>query len=291
MLLKFCDDNFIFYITHMKYFDILCYFIIFFLIVLCFLAQKNSFFDKFKNNFLSKVILIIGSGVFVGFLVFLFIWILSDNSFAGCMTKYNQNIYLRFKGVVNNFTNKINSNDVIIVGDSRMSLINDDKALEKPSNVRFVAKSGMTIDWFENDALEKLDDIIDNDGEGYHVVVNMGVNDLNYKQHKGDDIASNYFDLYSNLASKYPRVKIYILSVNPIDEKKINEAGDNNRTTKKIELFNKTIQKKLIDSDKENMYYCDSYNTLDFKTKDGLHYTQDTNRKIINYIVNDCVKF
>ena len=97
MLLKFCEDNFVFYITHMKYFDILCYFIIFFLIVLCFLAQNNSFFCKFKNNFLSRFFLLVSSGLFVGFLIFLFILILSNDSFNGWVTKYNQNVYIKFK--------------------------------------------------------------------------------------------------------------------------------------------------------------------------------------------------
>lgn len=291
MLLKFCEDNFVFYITHMKYFDILCYFIIFFLIVLYFLAQNNSFFCKFKNNFLSRFFLLVSSGLFVGFLIFLFILILSNDSFNGCMTKYNQNVYIKFKKNIQSFTEKINFNKIIVIGDSRMSLIDDDSELEKPNNMQFIAKSGMTIDWFKKDALDKLDNIIEDDDNGYHIIVNMGVNDLNYKQYKGDDIASDYFELYSDLASKYPKAKIYILSVNPIDEEVINNSLDNNRTTEEIELFNKTVQRKLGDDNKKNMYYCDSYNKLDFKTKDGLHYTQDTNREIIDYIVNKCVKF
>lgn len=198
---------------------------------------------------------------------------------------------LSLKKNIQSFTEKINFNKIIVIGDSRMSLIDDDSELEKPNNMQFIAKSGKTIDWFDKEALDKLDDIIEDDGDVYHIVVNMGVNDLNYNQYKGDDIASDYFYLYSDLASKYPKAKIYILSVNPIDEKRINEFGDNNRTTKEIELFNKTIQKNLIDGDKENMYYCDSYNELDFKTEDGLHYTQDTNRDIINYMLNKCIQF
>ena len=47
----------------------------------------------------------------------------------------------------------------------------------------------------------------------------------------------------------------------------------------------------MDNSELNNIYYCDSYNTLDFKTDDGLHYTRDTNKDIINYIANKCVKF
>ena len=50
MLLKFCEDNFLFYITHTKYFDILCVFVVLFFIALFVLTQKNEFIDKFKNK-------------------------------------------------------------------------------------------------------------------------------------------------------------------------------------------------------------------------------------------------
>ena len=39
------------------------------------------------------------------------------------------------------------------------------------------------------------------------------------------------------------------------------------------------------------MYYCDAYHDLDFDTDDGLHYTRETNKKIIKYITDDCIKY
>ena len=84
---------------------------------------------------------------------------------------------------------------------------------------------------------------------------------------------------------------MYILSVNPIDDELINQKWDNNRTTEEIKLFNNTIQKELAKSNLDNLYYCDSYNAMNFETYDGLHYTEDTNKKIINYINTKCVQY
>lgn len=247
--------------------------------------------NKLKNNNWPKVLIVIASGLFVGFLIFLFIWLLNVNTFNGCATKYNMNVYFKAANNINNRTKRIDNSRVIIVGDSRMEFIEDDEEIVKPFNFEFVAKSGMTIEWFENTAMPKIKDILKNDDMNNHVVVNMGVNDLNNEDIVGDDIAKDYFNLYSQLAEDYPNVKFYILSVNPINEEKINEWENNKRTSKKVRLFNDTIQNDLEKNDLNNMYYCDSYNAFKFKTKDGLHYTQDTNREIIDYIANKCVQY
>lgn len=292
MLLKFCNDNFLFYITHAKYFDILCIFIVLFFIALFILAQKDEFIDKFKNNNFKKFSIIFLFGLFVGFLAFLFTWTLSKKDFEGCSTKYNMNIYSKMENNLKQKTAALKDSKVIIVGDSRMEFIEDDEEIIIPFNVEFVAKSAMTIDWLRKTALPNVDKILKEDDFEYSVVVNMGVNDLNYARYKGDEIAKDYFNLYSELAHDYPNVKVYILSVNPINEKKRNKTEPGNqRTNKKIELFNNTIQEELDDSDLDNMFYCDAYNELEFGTDDGLHYTKETNREIINYIVNKCVKF
>ena len=292
MLLKFCEDNFLFYITHTKYFDILCLFVVLFFIVLFILTQKNEFIDKFKNSNFKMFTTIFSLGIFVGFFVFLFVWILNKNEFEGCSTKYYQNIYSKTKNSFVQKINKINDSKLIIVGDSRMQLINDDKEIVKPFNMEFVAKGGSKIEWLKSTAVNDVKNILKKDNFQYYMIFNMGVNDLDNINYDGNEIAEDYFDIYETLARKYKEINIYILSVNPIEEKTINNYfNGNNRTNKKIKLFNKSIQDKLKENDLNNMYYCDSYNVLKFKTLDGLHYTQDTNKKIINYIVNDCVNF
>lgn len=292
MILKFCNDNFLFYITHTKYFDILCCFVIFFLIFLIFLAFNNKFFNKLQKNKIKMIFIILFLGLFVGFLVFLLLWLLNKDAFNGCSTKYYENIYFKTENTINETVNNLKNSKVIIVGDSRMQLINDDKDFGKPFNFEFVAKGGSKINWLKNTALNRTKKILNNNDFDYYVVVNMGVNDLDNETYNGEEIAEQYFEIYEKLASSYPKTKLFILSVNPIDESKINEFwNENNRTNKKIEKFNKTIRNKLTKSTLNNIYYCNSYDELQFETIDGLHYTEETNRKIINYIANKCIKF
>lgn len=291
MILKFCDDNFLFYITHTKYFDILCYFVIFLLIVLFMLVQKNDFIEKIKKSKFKMFFIILFSGLFVGFLIFLFAWLLNKDTFNGCSTKYYQNIYFKAENTINETVNNLKNSKVIIVGDSRMEFIEDDKEIITPFNFEFVAKSGKTITWFKNTALPRVKKILKDNEFNYYIIVNMGVNDLN-SNYKGKEIAEDYFELYSKLANDYPNIKMYIMSVNPIYEDKLNEwERANKRTVEKIKLFNDTIQDELKESDLENLHYCDAYNTIDFNSDDGLHYTRGTNREIINYIANKCINF
>ena len=291
MILKFCNDNLLFYTTHTKYFAILCCFVIIFLISLIFLTFNNKFIEKIKNSQLKMTSIIIFLGLFVGFLIFLFAWLLNKDTFNGCSTKYYQNIYFKTQNNLNKTVNSLKKSKVIIVGDSRMEFIEDDKEIITPFNFEFVAKSGMKIDWFKNTAIPKVKSILKNKSFNYYIVVNMGVNDLN-SEYKGEEISKKYFELYSKLAKEYPNIEVYIMSVDPIFENKLNKWElSNKRTTQKIKLFNNTIKDELKQSNLDNLYYCNAYNTLQFESEDGLHYTQKTNRKIINYIANDCVSF
>lgn len=291
MLLKFCEDNFLFYITHTKYFDILCLFVVLFFIALFILTQKNEFIDKFKNSNFKMFTTIFSFGIFVGFFVFLFVWSLNMNEFEGCSTRYVANVYAKSENNMFKMIDNLKNSKIIIVGDSRMEFIKNDKEIVLPFNLEFVAKSGMRIDWLKKTAIPQVKKILENKDYKYYIVVNMGVNDLN-SDLKGKEIAEDYFEVYSKLANEYFDAKIYLMSVNPIIEKKLNKIEpENKRTNKKIKLFNQTIQKELKASDAENLYYCNAYNNLKFETDDGLHYTQNTNKKIINYIINDCVQF
>lgn len=261
--------------------------IVIFLIFLLMIYRFNFNFLIFKKLKLYR------NNILAGFLIFI-----SAFSIWTVMAKQDSEVLtdVQLIQLKNDFSTEKNNavldNEVVVVGDSRMSLIDDDKDMVKPANFMFVAKSGMKIAWLEDEALPEVAKILENKKFKYHIVVNMGVNDLNNEEYKGDEIAEEYFKLYSKLAKENSDSEVYILSVNPIDDEKINAKwSTNNRTTNEIKLFNKTIQKELAKSNLDNMHYCDSYNSIDFETYDGLHYTEETNKKIINYINNDCVQY
>lgn len=290
--LKICTDNFVFYITHMKYFDILCYFLLLILMCLYILVRNKKIFNKISENKWQKVVIVFISLVFITFLTFIFLWLLNVDSFNGCSIKYEYPISVKTNNQVFFETKKIRNSKVIVIGDSRMEFIVTDDKIKLPFNFEFIAKSGMGIDWLENSAVLQLENILTNVNYNYHVIVNVGVNDLNQVQYQGKEVSKRYFQIYKSLAQKHPNVKFYLLSINPIVENKLNKSEPRNvRTTKKIKLFNKTTIKELDKSKLKNMHYCDSYNEMKFKTDDGLHYTRETNEDIINYIANKCVKF
>ena len=293
MILKFCDDNFLFYITHTKYFDILCLFVILFFIILFFLVQKDEFLKKFKNNNFKQFLVILSLGLFTGFFVFLFVWLLNANTFNGCTTKYYENKYYEAIKNVSVKTDLIGKTKIIVVGDSRMELINNDKTIKKPFNLEIIAKSGTHLDWFTDTASKKIKKII-NDDFKYNVIINMGVNDLNWlkKDYDEEDLTEDYFKAYEELVSEYSDVNFYLLSVNPLNEKIIKEKiPDNKRSNKSIKKYNNYLREEIENSKFDNISYCDSYNTLDFETYDGLHYNRKPSEAILNYIINDCVQF
>ena len=183
-------------------------------------------------------------------------------------------------------------NRIVIVGDSRMSLMNSSRyELNIPSNYIFVAKSGAQIDWLEDYALHKTYKILKRKDSRYkyNVIFNLGVNDLiHYNEVDVKEKANDYFNMYLKLINYFDDVDFYFLSVNPIDQKftKWEKADKNNR----IEKFNTYIRRRIKNSNLSNVYYCNTYNNVSFNTFDGLHYTDETNTKIINYIDRNCIK-
>ena len=295
MMLKICEENFLFYISHTKYMDILCYFVIFLCILLCILIQNKTVFNtKGKWTIIKKITVVVASLAFLLFLVLVFALSLNSAQSEGCSCAVTKK-HLLSAGKSEYQLKDISLNKTIIIGDSRMELIERerDKQLEIPTNISFIAKGGAKIDWFKKTAVLELEKILENKNANYnyHVVMNMGVNDL-------DDVsivskqANDYFDIYRDLAIQFPDVKFYILSVNPVNDGLISDYWpDNHRTNKKIVNFNNWIIKKIKTYNFSNMTYCDSYNEVTFKTQDGLHYTKTTNQEIVDYITNKCVVY
>lgn len=142
--------------------------------------------------------------------------------------------------------------------------------------VTFICKSSEGLNWFLNTGLNKLETRLNNTDLHYNIVFNLGVNDI----HNSLD----YANLYNSLKAKYPQHNFFVASLNPIDESKT-KHHNYSVTTKDIEAFNNIIKENIS----EDINYIDSYNYLmsdGFETVDGLHYTNNSSTKILDYLSN-----
>lgn len=153
-------------------------------------------------------------------------------------------------------------NRLVYVGDSRISSMESSISND---NIDFISGSG--YDWLSSDGINKLENIL-NDKSDAIVVISSGINDLNN--------IDNYITLYKDLMSKYPDAKIFIMSVNPVDESKTNI------TNNQIEGFNKKLSESF------GVNYIDTYSGLsNIVTKDdGITYETDLNNEVNNIVTN-----
>ncbi len=290
MYLKFCDDDFWFKVFNTEIINIICLLSIIFCIVFCYIIQHKTFNSGNKLfNIIKKGAVFLISLLFLFFILMLLYFTLNAKNFEGCSCGVSKLTMIPNSNILKNITH----NKVIIIGDSRMEYIELSKdSLNVPINFTFIASNGKTFEWFNNVAKEQLVLKLNKREPNYeyHVVINMGVNDLNFKV--AESIAAEYFKAYQDLALNYPNVKFYLLSVNPVIENIINIYFPyNQRTNAKIIAFNSKIVSLTKQTHLHNLKNCDSYNEVDFASKDGLHYTRATNQKIIDYIVNNCVDY
>ena len=171
-----------------------------------------------------------------------------------------------------------NKNDnFIFVGDFRtigMSRVVDIKNYEF---ITFIAQANGKYDWFLTEGLPKLEQRLNTTDLNYNIVLNLGINDT----HNG----SKYAKLYNELELKYPNHNFIVVSVNPENEEKMIETGYKFVGNKYIEEFNENLKKDLSNT----IPYIDTYTDLinnGFETKDGLHYTSETSKHILDIISN-----
>ena len=259
------------------------FFIICFFIICGFNLKKHIFkLDANKSSVIAVVILIVS------------LFSILSVTAGEAEENFDEEKLMLLNDDLNDEIRDISLNKVVIVGDSRMELIAGKKdKLNIPNNFTFDALSGARRKWLIDSGRPKLEEILDNKNNDYtyHVIFNLGVNDLNSSDNP-KILADKYFDIYTEIISKYPDVYFYFLSVNPIDEEVIDEKfSPNERTNDKIEIFNARIYEDMINLDNERVSYCDAYNRLEFGLPDGLHYDDETDQKIINFIARDCVNF
>ncbi len=275
-------------IMNISLFDRICISIIIICIILCLLIYNQHNLKRLST--VKRNSIFAGSFIFVLAFLFLFTNPTEASSSVEEIKTISSNGL--FETYQSNEISKLSPNKIIVVGDSRMEYIETNDDVEVPNNLEFIAKSGARFSWFDEEAREELIEALEEDNNYvYHVVFNMGVNDINYSDNL-NLIAKDYYMAYYELAKEYPNVYFYMLSINPIDEDLINEHfSTNTRTNAKIENVNSTMIKYMKENNLSNMAYCDSYHKVTFGTPDGLHYDTDTDQRIIDFIINDCIDY
>ena len=160
---------------------------------------------------------------------------------------------------------------IIFVGDSRTEGMRD--AIGEDDKKKFICKVGEGLAWLKNTAYKQLKDMCDKYPD-YYVVFNFGINDLG---------ADNYISYYKNTIEKNIKNKIIHMSVNPIDQAKAKSAGYTDITNDLIKSFNMKYKEYAGNS------YLNTFNYLlkeGFNASDGIHYDNNTYKKLYNKVVD-----
>lgn len=169
---------------------------------------------------------------------------------------------------------------IILVGDSRTAFMTrtahiTDLCLTK---VIFIGNPGSGYKWLVDGANTNLLSYL-NSSKKYIVVFNHGVNDLGNLE--------EYKKYYESILTRYKnKHKLLFMSVNPVvrgarSDRYYNGTGSFNE---RIKYFNLAM-KYTFGANR----YIDCYNhlmTYGYDSYDGIHFTDDTNLDIINYIMS-----
>ena len=161
---------------------------------------------------------------------------------------------------------------VIMVGDSR-SVGMHDAMVDYEDPFLYIAQSGEGYEWFVEDGLPRMEKAI-KEHPAWPVVFNLGVNDTS--------AVMNYITLYQSFAGRYPNTDFYYLSVNPLTKDSTLVVDE------QVVVFNQYLKMAFPDT------YLDSYSMLKkegFESADGVHYSDDTYRRIHQFILDELEKY
>lgn len=153
---------------------------------------------------------------------------------------------------------------VLYVGDSRTEGMKI--AVGESENIKFIAKVGAGLSWLKSSAASSAEGIIKSKPETI-IIFNFGVNDLGN--------IDNYLTFYRTFGQKSSN--IWYMSVNPVVD------GKSSVTNAQIEEFNSKLKAQA------GSRYIDTYSYLKtdgFNSPDGLHYDNDTYKKIHEYCLS-----
>lgn len=230
--------------------------------------KNNDLLKNLSGNFsgpnLLKIKIALAFGVFIFFTLLIFGGAAAQKDFYNLALTNQTTLASSNIGSKKCTADEI-SNKVIYVGDSRTTMLEDALKDTKPKE-DFIGSVSAGYDWFSTTGISEIEKKISTDPSSI-IVINFGINDINN--------VDNYINLYQNLFEKYPDVKFYIMSINPVDESITNQNGYY-VTNQDIETFNSKIASTFPNQ------YINTYNDInnDFETTDGIHYSDITSKKI-----------
>ena len=155
--------------------------------------------------------------------------------------------------------------DIIFYGDSRVVGM-----AQSTGGYHYVGKVSMGYSWMRGEGMALLKDEMDRFPEA-DIVFCFGVNDLG-------NIGS-YISFYREMIEAYPDRRIWLLSVNPVNES-VARAHGYTVTNAQISAFNEQLKAAIP----ERYLDCYSYLTeYGISTGDGVHYGSDTCFAIQDY--------
>lgn len=171
---------------------------------------------------------------------------------------------------------------IIWVGDSRTNgmcsavAINDGKA----NNEVCIAKDGAGIYWLKNTTTKaKIYSALNLKPNAY-VIINLGVNGITgLSKSSIENLVSSYVDIYKEFMDKYPNAHFIITSVGLVDEGKEASYDEYKVSNINVNDFNTAMANALQGI---KIDFCNTNSTVgNYETsKDGLHYTNDTYKKV-----------
>lgn len=162
---------------------------------------------------------------------------------------------------------------VITYQESQMCFIGDSRTYAMETSVvskaKFIAKSSMGLDWFNETASVEFDKIKD---DVNICIVALGINDIRN--------VDQYITDLNNFAEKYPDKILVYVNLGPVNSELYTGIPNSS-----LEAFNQKIEAGLSD----RWQVLDQYQYLTetgFDTGDGLHYTAKDSMRIFAWIVN-----
>lgn len=160
--------------------------------------------------------------------------------------------------------------NIIFIGDCRVASM-EAQFGERPEIMYYIATERANFEWFRDVAIPTAQAIMDkNIYTKFRVVINLGLFDVENEE--------AYAELYRSLATdKWAKHKIFVLSLNPIDEEQMDISRIYSRdviNTAKIKEFNLNISADL-GTDIENLKYVNTNGSIinnGYQTIDGINY-------------------